>query len=120
MNVNIVLKNGAVGLVGIAFALGLGLAIMITIFASTSGGHINPAVTVGFLVTRRIAPLLGLLYIVAQLVGATLAGLLLRVMYPQALWQAALLGTTTVAPGASFGLGVLIEALLTFCHLLAA
>ncbi len=84
------LTNGAVGLVGIAFALGLGLAIMITIFAATSGGHINPAVTIGFIVTRRIAPLLGLLYIVAQLVGATLAGLLLRVMYPQAVWQAAL------------------------------
>ncbi|HKF37364.1 MAG TPA: aquaporin [Ktedonobacteraceae bacterium] len=51
---------------GIAFALGLGLAIAITIFAATSGGRINPAVTVAFLVTRRIAPLLGLLYIVAQ------------------------------------------------------
>jgi MIP family channel proteins len=111
--------HGAVGLVGIALATGLALAIMITIFAATSGGHINPAVTVGFLVTRRIAPLLGLLYIVAQLVGATLAGLLLRVMYPQALWQAALLGTPNLAPGVSFGLGVLIEAVLTFFLLLA-
>lgn len=64
-------SHGIVDLMGIAFALGLGLAIMVTIFAPTSGGHINPAVTVGFLVTRRIAPLLGLLYIVAQLVGAT-------------------------------------------------
>jgi MIP family channel proteins len=114
-----ILTRGAVGLVGIAFATGLALAIMITIFAATSGGHINPAVTVGFLVTRRIAPLLGLLYIVAQLVGATLAGLLLRVMYPQALWQAALLGTPNLAPGVSFGLGVLIEAILTFFLLLA-
>jgi MIP family channel proteins len=111
--------HGAVGLVGIALATGLALAIMITIFAATSGGHINPAVTIGFLVTRRIAPLLGLLYIVAQLVGATLAGLLLRVMYPQALWQAALLGTPNLAPGVSFGLGVLIEAVLTFFLLLA-
>ncbi len=92
------LTNGMVGLVGIAFALGLGLAIMVTIFAATSGGHINPAVTVAFLVTRRIAPLLGLLYIVAQLVGATLAGLLLRAMYPQAVWQAARLGTTYLGP----------------------
>ena len=113
------LTHGMVGLVGIALATGLALAIMITIFAATSGGHINPAVTVGFLVTRRIAPLLGLLYIVAQLVGATLAGLLLRVIYPQAVWQAALLGTTNLAPGVSFGLGVLIEAILTFFLLLA-
>jgi MIP family channel proteins len=113
------LTNGTVGLVGIAFAHGLALAIMITVFAATSGGHINPAVTVGFLVTRRIAPLLGLLYIVAQLVGATLAGLLLRVIYPQAVWQAAQLGTPNLAPGVSFGTGVLIEAILTFFLLLA-
>ena len=112
-------SHGAVGLIGIAFALGLGLAIMITIFAATSGGHINPAVTVAFLVTRRIAPLLGLLYIVAQLVGATLAGLLLRAIYPQAVWQAAQLGTTNLGPGVSFGIGVLIEAILTFFLLLA-
>src|SRR5215470_8264066 len=93
---------------------GLALVLLVTIFAATSGGHINPAVTVGFLVTRRIAPLLGLLYIVAQLVGATLAGLLLRLIHPQAFWQAALLGTPNLAPGVSFGLGVLIEAALTF------
>jgi MIP family channel proteins len=113
------LTLGAVGLVGIAFAFGLALAIMITIFAATSGGHINPAVTIGFLVTRRIALLLGLLYIVAQLVGATLAGLLLRAMYPQVVWQAARLGTTYLGPGVSFGTGVLIEAVLTFFLLLA-
>ncbi len=113
------LTNGAVGLLGIALAHGLALAIMITVFAATSGGHINPAVTIGFMVTRRIAPLLGILYIVAQLVGATLAGLLLRAIYPQAVWQAAQLGTPMLAPGVSFGMGVLIEAVLTFFLLLA-
>src|SRR5258708_39683387 len=92
---------------------------MIPIFAATSGGHINPAVTIAFLVTRRIAPLLGLLYTVAQLVGATLAGLLLRAVYPQAAWQAAQLGTPMLAPGVSFGTGVLVEAILTFFLLLA-
>jgi len=113
------LTHGTVGLVGIAFAHGLALALMITIFGATSGGHINPAVTVGFLVTRRITPLLGLLYIVAQLVGATLAGLLLRAIFPQAIWRAAQLGTPNLAPGVSFGTGVLIEAILTFFLLLA-
>ena len=113
------LTHGAIGLPGIAVAHGLALAIMISIFSATSGGHINPAVTVGFLVTRRIAPLLGILYIVAQLVGATLAGLLLRVIFPQAIWQAAQLGTPNLGSGVSFGLGVLIEAVLTFFLLLA-
>src|SRR5260370_7831392 len=59
------LTNGMVGLIGIAFALGLGLAIMITIFASTSVGHINPPVTFAFLLPIRITPLLALLYILA-------------------------------------------------------
>ena len=113
------LTHGALGLLGIALAHGLALSIMITAFAATSGGHINPAVTIAMLVTRRIAPLLGLLYIVAQLVGATLAGLLLRAVFPQAVWQAAQLGTPMLAPGVSFGTGVLVEAALTFFLLLA-
>ena len=113
------LTNGQVGLLGIALAHGLALAVMISVFGATSGGHFNPAVTVGFLVTRRIAPLLGLLYIVAQLVGGTLAGLLLRVVFPVATWQAAKLGTPMLAPNISFGTGVVIEAVLTFFLLLA-
>src|SRR5258708_39565335 len=93
--------------------------MIMRLFAATSGGHINPAVTIGFLVTRRIAPLLGLLYIVAQLVGATLAGLLLRAVFPFVAWQAAQGGTPMLAPGVSFGTGVLVEAGLTFFLLLA-
>ena len=113
------LTHGALGTVGIALAHGLALSIMITVFAATSGGHINPAVTIGMLVTRRIEPLLGLLYIVAQLVGATLAGMLLQAVFPFAAWQAAQLGTPNLAPGVSFGTGVLVEAVLTFFLLLA-
>jgi MIP family channel proteins len=113
------LTHGALGTLGIALAHGLALSIMITVFAATSGGHLNPAVTVAMLVTRRIAPLLGLLYIVAQLVGATLAGLLLRAVFPQAVWQAAELGTPMLAPGISFATGVLVEATLAFFLLLA-
>ena len=113
------LTHGAIGTLGIALAHGLALSITITIFAATSGGHLNPAVTIGMVVTRRIAPLLGLLYIVAQLVGATLAGLLLQAVFPQVAWQAAQLGTPMLAPGVSFGLGVLVEVVLTFFLLLA-
>ena len=113
------LTQGTLGILGIALAHGLTLSIMITVFAATSGGHLNPAVTIAMLVTRRIAPLLGLLYIVAQLVGATLAGLLLRAVFPQAVWQVAELGTQMLAPGVSFGTGVLVEAVLAFFLLLA-
>ena len=113
------LTHGALGLLGIALAHGLALSIMVTAFAATSGGHINPAVTVAMLVTRRIGLLLGLLYIVAQLVGATLAGLLLRAIFPFVAAQAAQLGTPMLASGISAGTGVLVEAALTFFLLLA-
>ena len=111
--------SAGLGLIGIALAHGLALSIMITTFGATSGGHFNPAVTLAFLSTRRIKPDLAALYIVAQLVGGTLAGLALRLVFPERVWQAAHLGTPNLAPGVSFGTGVLLEAILTFFLLLA-
>src|SRR5436309_2455279 len=70
-----------VGLVGVALAHGLALSIAVSIFAGISGAHFNPAVTVGFLVTRRITPPLAALYIIFQLVGATLAAAACNLMY---------------------------------------
>jgi MIP family channel proteins len=111
--------GGTLGLVGIGLALGVSLACAVTMLAAVSGGHLNPAVTIALFATRRIGLVLAMLYIVAQLVGATIAGLLLRVVFPQAAWQAAHLGMTTLAPGVSFGVGVLTEVILTFFLVLA-
>ena len=111
--------HGTVGLIGIALAHGLALSLVISIFGATSGAHINPAVTIGFLVTRRIMRLLGVVYIVAQLAGAALAGLLLQAFFPDAVWQAAQLGTPGITPGVSPGIGILLEAVLTFFLLMA-
>lgn len=53
-------------------ATGFGLAVMICIsaVAHISGGHLNPAVTVAFYASGMIKPTTGLLYIVAQIIGA--------------------------------------------------
>lgn len=107
-------SNGAVGLVGIALAHGVILSIMISAFGSISGGHFNPAVTFGVMVAKRISVVLDLQYIVAQLVGGVLAGLLLWMIFPAQVCSAAHLGTPAVTSGVSLGTAVLIEAILTF------
>ena len=84
--------NSGAGLVGIALAHGLALSIAVSIFAGISGAHLNPAVTIGFLSTGRITPPLAVMYIVAQLVGATLAAAACKLIYPTAAVKSAKLG----------------------------
>lgn len=107
-------SNGAVGLLGIAIAHGVILSVMISAFGGISGGHFNPAVTFGVMVSRRISVALGLQYMVAQLIGGVLAGLLLHAVFPSELCATVHLGTPAVASGISLGTAVLMEAILTF------
>jgi aquaporin Z len=106
--------HGGVGIVGIAFAHGLAIAVMVSAFGMVSGGHFNPAVTCGFLAARRIGAGLAAAYIIAQLVGATLAALALAVGFPGAAASSVHLGTPALAPGTSAAAGMLVEALGTF------
>uniref|UniRef100_A0A7S3CWG4 Aquaporin n=1 Tax=Palpitomonas bilix TaxID=652834 RepID=A0A7S3CWG4_9EUKA len=59
-----------------AFGNGLALSAMVFFTASTSGGHLNPAVTIALMATREHHWLKGILYIVAQLVGGIMGALL--------------------------------------------
>lgn len=102
--------SGAGGLVGVALAHGLILAGMIYAFGHISGTHINPAVTLSLLATRRIAPEVAAGYVVAQLSGGLLAGIALRAIFPTALS----LGNTVLAADVSVLGGFLVEFLLTF------
>ncbi|HZS89622.1 MAG TPA: MIP/aquaporin family protein [Chloroflexota bacterium] len=112
-------KYHNVGLIGIALAHGLALSIMISAFGATSGGHFNPAVTASFLVTRRIKIDTAIYYILAQLVGGTLAGLALRAVFPESIWRVTHLGSPALAPGVSVGTAIFLEAVLTFFLVLA-
>jgi aquaporin TIP len=103
---------GSNGLVGIALAHGLVIAVMASAVGHISGGHFNPAVTLGFLVTGRIAPALAGVYWGAQLAGATLGALALRGLFPS---EANLDdGVPRVNEAISVGAAVGIEAILTF------
>ena len=112
----VMLANGNtnVTLVGVALAHGLAIGLMVLALGGVSGGHFNPAVTIGFWVTRRIATVLAAGYVVAQLLGAVVAGLLLFLLFPEGLRTAAHLGTPTLGPATDFVHAVGIEAVLTF------
>ncbi len=106
--------NGAVGLLGIAIAHGTVLAVMISALGHISGGHFNPAVTVGVLAGGKIETNKAVSYIFAQLAGGVVAGFLLRYIIPVAVWDAVHLGTPALAASVSAGQGILLEAVLTF------
>jgi aquaporin TIP len=97
----------------IALANGLVIAVMVSAFGLISGGFFNPAVTLGFVVTRRIATPLAVAYWVAQFGGAALAALLLKWVLPKAAADGTHLGVP-VLTSISAGKGVAVEAVLTF------
>jgi MIP family channel proteins len=97
-----------------ALANGLVIAVMVSAFGFISGGFFNPAVTLGFLVTRRIAPMLAVWYWLAQFGGAALAVLLLKWILPTSIENSGNLGVPALANGVTSGPGVVTEAVLTF------
>src|SRR5438034_6554003 len=66
----------------VALAHGLILGIMVTATMRVSG-HLNPAVTAGFLVTRRIEPMMAVVYWIAQFFGSIVAAYVLKSLYPE-------------------------------------
>jgi aquaporin Z len=100
------------GLVGIALAHGLVIAVMASAVGHISGGHFNPAITIAFVLTRRMAPALGAVYVVTQLAAAIVGALTLRAVFPEGtnLDQ----GAPVLAQEVSPGNGLLLEAILTF------
>jgi aquaporin TIP len=102
------------GVLGVAVAHALVLSVMITATMSISGGHLNPAVTLGLLAARRTTASTAGAYIVAQLVGAVLASLLIRTIYPVAVWRAASLGTPSIVGSITLSQALIVETVLTF------
>jgi len=72
---------GAVSHVGIALTFGLVIMSMIYAIGNISGAHINPAVTIGFCVTRSFPAGRAFFYIVSQISGAVLASLIIRLLF---------------------------------------
>jgi aquaporin Z len=102
-------SNGAIGRGAAVTAPGLMVMAIILFMGTVSGAHLNPAVTLGFAVRgdfpwRRVPG-----YIVAELLGSTLAVLLLAAMFG----KVGSLGATEPGPGISDGQAMLMELILT-------
>ena len=108
-----IVATGGGNLTAIALAHGLAIGVMVSAVGHISGGHFNPAVTLGFFVTRRIAPLLAVVYWVSQFLGAVVAAGLLTWLLPGTSVDATKLGVPQIAQIGS-GEGLVIELILTF------
>src|ERR1700719_2452752 len=71
-------SSGGIGLLGIALAHGLAMAVMVSALGHISGGHFNPAISIGFWVTKRIGTIEVFLYWAAQILGGIAAAFLLK------------------------------------------
>lgn len=105
--------SGGGGLVGVALAHGLVLAVLVSALGAVSGGHFNPAVTVAVRLAGKIKPMRAAAYIVSQLVGALAAGLALRWVFPESSWAPSNIGTPALGAGIDILPGIAIEAVLT-------
>ena len=101
------------GLVQIAFAHGLILAVMVSALMRISG-HFNPAVTIGFVVTRRIEVPMAGVYIIAQILGAIVAAYALKFTFPVALFEATRGGGQSIALQITGTQAFILEFIATF------
>ncbi|MGF1483113.1 MAG: MIP/aquaporin family protein [Opitutales bacterium] len=112
------------GLIGVALAHGLALAIAVTATMNISGGQINPAISIGLALIKQQSWQEAGAFIVSQLVGAALAGLLLFIAFPieggalveAGASQASALAAATpqLRPGLSAVSAIAIETVATF------
>lgn len=106
--------SGGLGLLGIALANGLTFAIMISALGHISGGHFNPAITIGYWVTKRLSTLDSLAYWGAQFVGAVAAGFLLKLLVPEDIATNVFLGTPELMRDYPRWSGMALEGVATF------
>ncbi len=104
--------SAGAGNLDVALAHGLVIGVMASAVGHISGGHFNPAVTLGFLVTGRLSPVLAGSYWIAQFGGAVAGAALLKWIFPSD--QQATLGSPAVGPGIEPEAALIIEAILTF------
>lgn len=96
-----------------SFTFGFAIATLTKCFSHISGGHINPAVTLAMLFSRRITFIKALLYVVAQLGGSLIGQSILKAVTTD--WNTVNHCHVTFSEGVSpFPGGIVVEGLITF------
>ncbi len=98
----------------ISIAFGLTVGTIVWAICRVSGGHINPAVTLGFLVTRKISFVMALLYIAAQVTGAIVGAAILKTLTPHEAPHIGICCTPVLKNDVSVIQGFGIEFFITF------
>jgi len=106
-------NNSPAGLIGIALAHGLILAVMVSALMRISG-HFNPAVTIGFIAARRIEASMAGVYILGQLIGGIIGAYALKFTFPFTLFEVTRGGGQAIALQVSGGQAFVLEAIATF------
>ena len=101
----------AAGLIVVALAHGIVLAVLVSALGAVSGGHFNPAVTFGVWLTGKIDWHRAGAYVIAQLIGALLAAWSLRLIFPVSV--SGTLGTPALGSGIDPLAGIFVETVLT-------
>lgn len=105
--------HAALGAVGVSLVFGLVIMVMVYATGHLSGAHINPSVTIAFTITRHFSARDAVVYVCAQLAGATVGALVLAAVWTN---SPAHLGATipTVGAGSAFVYEALLTAILMF------
>jgi aquaporin TIP len=101
-------------IVAVALANGLAIAIMVTNLGHISGGHFNPAITLGFVATRRITVPLAVSYWASQLAGGIVGALVLRFIFHRASLGGSVPSVHVVGDGRAFVTELVLTALLVW------
>ena len=104
---------GAPGLVGIALAHGLTIAVMVSVTGAISGGHLNPAVTAGAWVAKKIGTADAVAYVMAQCLGGIVAAALIKLAMPAEALSAVSMGTPALGNDVTLSQGLVMEIVLT-------
>lgn len=109
---DVVRPQGYEKTVQIALCFGLSVATIVWMIAHVSGGHINPAVTIALLATRKISLVKAVFFVLFQLVGACVGAGILYGLTPAS--QRGMLGSTLVSGHLDAGQGLGVELFITF------